>query len=141
MKAGQYYAHPRNLFWKIMAELLKFDASGSYEKRLDILRSNNIALWDVMKTCIRNSSLDADIVPASIIINDFHSFFTNHPNIKYMFFNGTAAQTAFAKRANKTVCKITENIQQQHLPSTSPANASMSYEVKLRAWQKITLLE
>ncbi len=137
LQAEQYYAHPRNLFWKIMAELLGFDVDAAYDNKLHILRSHNIALWDVMKSCTRNSSLDSDIVKSSIIINDFHDFFDRHPHVKAIFFNGAASAQTFAKKADASLLKKTKPMHQRRLPSTSPANASINYENKLAAWQTI----
>src|SRR5690606_33770370 len=67
---SEYYAHPRNVFWSIMAALAGFDASAPYESRCQALRETRIAVWDVLAACIRESSLDADIVSASISPND-----------------------------------------------------------------------
>ena len=61
LDAGQYYAHKRNLFWPIMAELLQFDVSASYEEKTAALRAAGIALWDVLQSCKREGSLDANI--------------------------------------------------------------------------------
>ena len=58
LRAKQYYAHPQNAFWRIVAALLEFDAAAPYELRVEALRKSRIALWDVMKSCTRESSLD-----------------------------------------------------------------------------------
>jgi hypoxanthine-DNA glycosylase len=50
LKAGEYYAHPRNLFWRIMGELLGFDPSLPYKERIQALKSARIALWDVLRS-------------------------------------------------------------------------------------------
>ena len=71
LAAGQYYAHPRNHFWPIIAELFGVSADISYETRLFILKSQRIALWDVLASCSRKSSLDARIEKSSDMINDF----------------------------------------------------------------------
>lgn len=61
LQAGQYYAHPRNLFLRIAGDLLAFDAAGPYDERLDALKRAGIGLWDVLDTCARDGSLDARI--------------------------------------------------------------------------------
>ena len=72
---GKYYAHPRNAFWRIIQSIFELDPSLSYAERCSQLLNHRIALWDVLKTCTRSSSLDSDIVDSSIIANDFESFF------------------------------------------------------------------
>jgi hypoxanthine-DNA glycosylase len=139
LRAGQYYAHHRNAFWPIMGELVGAAPALPYETRTRILRSAGIALWDVLASCTRHSSMDADIEVDSICPNDFASFFLTHPNITHVFFNGTMAEKFFHQHVQLLLDPPLENrlLHYQRLPSTSPANASMRYEQKLRAWQAI----
>ena len=135
LRAGQYYAHPRNAFWPIMGELVGATPELAYAKRIQKLKSAGIALWDVLASCTRHSSMDADIEADSICANDFASFFLKHTNITHVFFNGCMAEQSF----HKHVLPVLENraLHYQRLPSTSPANASMRYEQKLKAWKVI----
>ena len=135
LRAGQYYAHPRNAFWPIMGELIGAAATLPYKTRTQILKSAGIALWDVLASCTRHSSMDADIEADSICANDFASFFLKHPHITQVFFNGAMAEKCF----RKYVLPSLENKSQYYhrLPSTSPANAAMRYEQKLKAWEVI----
>ncbi|MEO8333205.1 MAG: DNA-deoxyinosine glycosylase [Gallionella sp.] len=135
LRSGQYYAHPRNAFWPIMGELVGALPALPYEARTRILKSANIALWDVLASCTRHSSMDADIDADSISPNDFASFFLKHPGITHIFFNGSMAEQCFRKH----VPALLENRQlhYQRLPSTSPANAAIRYEQKLKAWRAI----
>ena len=135
LAADQYYAHPRNAFWPVMGNLLGFSPDLSYEKRLQILRSSGIALWDVLGSCIRISSLDAHIEADSLVPNDFRAFFQQHPDITQVFFNGAKAEQCFMKYVLPVL--KTNLLQYQRLPSTSPANAGISYEQKLRAWKAV----
>lgn len=136
LRLQQYYAHPRNLFWKIIGELFKFDYELPYNERVDKLIQNRITLWDVMRECEREGSLDSSIRNHSIAENDFISFFSEYANIKYIFFNGSKAEQEFKKR-------VLSNIKDKHklilekLPSTSPAMAMMNFEEKLKLWKKI----
>ncbi len=57
LMAGQYYAHARNAFWPIMAELLQFEATAPYGVRVQALKAARIALWDVLHSCVREGSL------------------------------------------------------------------------------------
>lgn len=133
LAAGQYYAHPRNSFWPIMGELFGAHPGLPYKKRLQILKSSGIALWDVLASCTRSSSLDSHIEEGSIIPNDFESFFLCHPNIKRVFFNGTKAEQCFRRYVRPSLTR--RSFPYQRLPSTSPANAGMSYGEKLNAWR------
>ena len=134
LRAGQYYAHPHNAFWPIMGDLIGAAPTLPYESRTQKLKTAGIALWDVLASCTRHSSLDSDIDAA--LPNDFEMFFLSHPHITHVFFNGTMAEKYF----HKLVQKVPEprQLQYQRLPSTSPANASMSYNQKLNAWKAVT---
>ena len=136
LRAGQYYAHPRNLFWRIMGELAGAGPASPYEQRIQALRSANIALWDVLHSCSRKGSLDSDIDNGSLIANDFAVFFRRHPKISHVFFNGVKAEECFRKFVLPYI--ETNPIEYLRLPSTSPANASIPYERKLEAWRVIT---
>ena len=135
LAAGQYYAHPRNAFWPVMGELIGFNPDLPYQERLQILKSSGIALWDVLGSCIRTSSLDAHIEADSLIPNDFQAFFRQHPHITQVFFNGTKAEQCFMKYVLPTL--KTNSLHYQRLPSSSPANAGIPYEKKLLAWQLV----
>ena len=87
MRARQYYAHPRNQFWPIVG-ILGFDPAAAYETRIASLRAAEVALWDVLKSCIRAASLDSAIVPSSVVPNDFAEFLAAHPRIGRICFNG-----------------------------------------------------
>ena len=135
LAAGQYYAHPRNAFWPVMGKIIGFSPDLPYEKRLENLRSSGIALWDVLGSCVRKSSLDAHIEADSLVPNDFQAFFGEHPNITRVFFNGAKAEQCFVKYVLPTL--HANSLHYQRLPSTSPANAGMPYEKKLSAWRAV----
>jgi len=137
LAAGQYYAHRQNQFWGIMGELIGARASVPYRDRLEILKSSRIALWDVLGSCVRRSSLDAHIEAGSEVPNDFNGFFLQHPGIKHVYFNGAKAEQCFLKHVLPTL--TTAQPGYQRLPSTSPANAGMSYQEKLLAWRSVLL--
>jgi len=138
LQAGQYYAHPRNQFWPILGELVGAEPALDYVERTRALMSAGIALWDVLKSCYRSSSLDADIDKSSIIVNDFAAFFAGHPHIRQVFFNGATAEQAFRRYVLPDI--DAEDLVLQRLPSTSPAHAGMSYQQKLQRWQSIKLI-
>jgi len=132
LRQQQYYAYPHNCFWKIMGELFSFDYKTNYEERINNLLKNRIALWDTVQCCVRPGSMDSDIKHARP--NDFEKLFKECPNITKIFFNGQTAYKLFIKHQKQMNLPELELIP---LPSTSPANASMSYENKLQAWQKV----
>lgn len=135
LAAGQYYAHPQNAFWRILCELLQCDPASAYPARIAALKSARIALWDVLKSCAREGSLDAMIERDTQIANDFRTFFRQHRKIKQVFFNGAKAEACFNRHVAGRI--NTGPIAYERLPSTSPAHASMSFARKLRAWRMI----
>jgi len=130
LAASQYYGNPRNAFWKIIFALYNSPFSTDYEQRKNILLKNRIALWDVLEACVRPGSLDSAIEDE--VPNDFNSFLKTHPNIKHIFFNGQKAAAYF-----KQYIKLENEYHLTTLPSTSPANAGKSFEIKLKEWSVI----
>ncbi|MGB1800651.1 MAG: DNA-deoxyinosine glycosylase [Gammaproteobacteria bacterium] len=132
---NQYYANPRNTFWSIMIKLLNGDEELNYQQRKKLLTNNRIALWDVLKSCYREGSLDSNIDHSTIIANDFNLFLNKQKQIKTILFNGGETEKLF----NKYVMKTLDNkeIEYFKLPSTSPAHAAMSFDEKLLKWQVI----
>jgi TDG/mug DNA glycosylase family protein len=145
LQAGRYYAHPQNAFWRIVTELLRLPAVSSYEERVRALKSARIAVWDVLKSCEREGSLDASIEDGTLIANDFRRFFRSHPGIREVFFNGAKAEACFRRHV---LSGLQEGAMQHReggvssmrftrLPSTSPAHAGMPYARKRDAWRAI----
>ncbi len=133
LRAGQYYAHPRNLFWPLMGELAGAHPGLPYEDRLQLLKTAGVALWDVLQSCTRPGSLDSAI--SNEIPNDLPGFLAGHPYIDCIGFNGRKAETSFRRHfpelyKNRRYRLIL-------LPSTSPAHAARSYEQKRESWQSL----
>ena len=97
-----------------------------------------IAVWDVLKSCIRPSSLDSAIDAASAVPNDFATFLAEHPQIRRICFNGATAEALYMKRVRPCLAADAGH-PDMRLPSTSPANASVPFSEKIRAWQAIVL--
>lgn len=131
----QYYAHPRNVFWDIMQQLYGMPREMPYARRVQALEKAGVALWDVLAACVRSSSLDSDIEPATVVPNDFVPFLTNHPRIRAIFFNGQPARRLFEQHVAPLLTPRQREIERVTLPSTSPAHARMSRAQKLRAWR------
>jgi TDG/mug DNA glycosylase family protein len=140
LRESQYYGHPRNLFWHFMNELLGIAQQAPYLERCEKLKDNGVALWDTLKTCTRSSSLDSDIDDATIVTNDFRSFLSEHSNIQMICFNGAKSENVFMKQVAPTLGESLQAIELRRLPSTSPANASVSLASKLDQWRIIESL-
>lgn len=130
LQAAQYYAHRHNAFWKIMGALFGAHPELSYPDRLALLRQHGVALWDVLDSCVRPGSLDADI--RQVQANDFAGFFQQHGAIRQVFFNGGLAEQTFRRHVSAP-----PGIGLTRLPSTSPAHASLKLAQKLQAWQVV----
>ena len=126
----EYYAHPRNAFWKIMAKLYLNGAEFSnFDEKKACILAHHLALWDNLKFCERNGSLDSNI--KNMIPNDFESLLQNHPHICRLIFNGQKSFQIFKKFHPE----LLEKYQHFVLPSTSPANAALSFDTKFMIWQ------
>jgi len=136
LEAVQYYAHPRNAFWPIMAELFDFDANAGYAQRIAQIRQRPLVLWDTLKRCHRPGSLDAAIARDSAQANDIPGLLQDYPGIGLVACNGATAATYFRRLVLPELPRAGA-IELLQLPSTSPANAGMSYAQKLDAWRRL----
>ena len=139
LSANAYYAHGRNAFWPIMGALFGFGPALPYAQRVAALLAARVAVWDVLQSCTRAGSLDAAIERDSEVANDFPGFLRRHPEITGVFFNGGAAEAAFRRHVLPLPALQGRPLPMIRLPSTSPANASFSFERKLAAWQCLLL--
>jgi TDG/mug DNA glycosylase family protein len=126
----QYYAHPRNVLWRILNAV--FAISGDYDQRCVAIARYRLAMWDVLKASVRPGSLDADIQMDSAVVNDFESFLNQHSMIELILFNGKKAEALFRQRVPPA---LVSTLKLYRLPSTSPAYAAMPYAAKLEKWQ------
>ncbi len=136
LRAQQYYGHPQNQFWKIMATLLSPNATEvlamPYAERAQWLLSQGVGLWDVYAACEREGSLDSHIQNAQP--NDLQSLLMRCPKLAVIAHNGGES----FKHAKFTQ---TLGLPVFRLPSTSPAHASWSFERKLAAWDFVLQLK
>ncbi len=129
LAAQQYYAHPRNQFWTLLGTLWQLDLRGMpYEQRLQQLRERGLAVWDVYAACRREGSLDSAIEDAEL--NDLAGLKRLAPQLQAVAHNG--GESARCMRITRTL-----GLPVHRLPSTSPANASWSFERKLAAWRAV----
>jgi hypoxanthine-DNA glycosylase len=137
LEMQQYYAHPRNAFWRIVEEIFETDSPLPYTRRVGILTAHGIALWDVLAAAERPGSLDASIVHATASANDFRQFYRRHPAIRRVFFNGRKAETMYRQLVLPGLEREFSGIRYECLPSTSPAHAGMAFATKLSKWRTI----
>ncbi len=127
LEKQEYYAHPRNHFWKIIYTLFNnMPINAIFDEKINFLELNRIGLWDVLKNCERKGSLDIHIKNQTE--NDFDTLFQKHPSINKIIFNGKESHKYFLKKFGQK-----EGITYYVMPSTSPAN-TMSFENKLKIW-------
>jgi hypoxanthine-DNA glycosylase len=134
LTAGQYYAHPRNQFWRIMGAVCDAGPDRPYRQRLQILMRAGLGLWDVLESCVRPGSLDAAIEHASATPNDLPSLLRRRAIVRVCC-NGGTAHRALQRYFGAQLAREFPALQLRALPSTSPANASWTYARKLRAWR------
>lgn len=137
LQKQQYYGHARNAFWPIMQAIFAMPVGLDYQQHKAMLIDNAVAVWDVLQSCQRPGSLDANIEPSSIQPNDFETFFAGHRQIQQVFFNGGMAEKLYKKYVLPTIKHEFAHLQYQRLPSTSPAFASLTWQQKAQAWQSI----
>ena len=127
LAARQYYAHPRNHFWPILGAIWGLDLRAlPYAQRLAQVRARGLGIWDVYAHCRREGSLDSAIEDA--VPNDLASLRRRAPQLRAVAHNGGESARAMAVTRTLGVAVL-------RLPSTSPANASWSFERKLAAWR------
>jgi hypoxanthine-DNA glycosylase len=129
LQAQQYYGHPRNQFWPILSAIWGVDLPGmAYAQRIAEVRRRGLGIWDVYASCRREGSLDSAIEDAEL--NDLGSLRRRAPGLQAVAHNG--GESARVMRITRTL-----GLPVHRLPSTSPANASWSFERKLAAWQAV----
>ena len=136
LQAQQYYGHPQNQFWPVLSALLgdiyasspiKTSLS-SYQIRSKWLLSKKLGVWDVYARCEREGSLDSNI--RQPVLNDFSTLKTLCPDLQAIAHNGGES---FKHSKHTSLLGVPV----YKLPSTSPANASWSFERKLAAWREV----
>ncbi len=133
LEENQYYAHKQNAFWPIIYKLFNEEISKNYDDRKKIILKNHIALWDTLKLCHREGSLDSKIKEEQP--NEIFDLLETYTNIHSIIFNGKTAEKFYKK-----YYKQQESISYYSLPSTSPANARKTFNEKLIEWTIINEL-
>jgi hypoxanthine-DNA glycosylase len=126
----RYYAYPRNLFWPVIHALFGATPSEIYEERLAFVIAHRIALWDVCAMAERRASLDTEIKRE--VPNTIHELLDANPGIAIVAFNGGTARRLYDRHFTRR-----PGITYLHLPSTSPAHASLTFAQKAARWQAL----
>ncbi len=125
----EYYGNPKNRFWAVMEELFAIPAAGPYQERTRCLVQEGIALWDVLGGCTREGSADSRI--RDPVPNDIAGFVSAHPSLRLVALNGRVAGNLYHRFAQ------VQGIPAVILPSTSPANAAVTFAEKVRQWDVV----
>ncbi|MFD0713144.1 DNA-deoxyinosine glycosylase [Paenibacillus sp. GCM10027626] len=139
----QYYGHPRNYFWPILYRLFDTPLEADYERRLLFARNRGIALWDVLASCERQGSLDANIKNEQP--NDILALLREYPAIRCLAFNGSKAYEAFGRLASKhgeadeQAQRVLAAVDLLKLPSTSPVPTPKMRNIddRLQHWRQL----
>ena len=123
-----YYAHSRNQFWKILSTLSNYPINNR-DQKIWLLKETKLALWDMVKSCQRENSLDSSL--EEIEVNDIAQFLEEHPSIKKVAFTGRLAEKLFKMHFDYL------EIETVYLPSPSSAYAKMSFEQKVEIYHKL----
>ena len=129
LRQGFYYGHPRNAFWRVLADVFDAPLPQTITEKIALLEGHGVALWDVLESCEREGSLDSAIREPRP--NDFEGLFRRCSEIRRVLFNGGTAKAVFLRHA----ARYLEEREWAQMPSTSPAY-TLSYERKLAQWRQ-----
>ena len=124
---GEYYGNPRNQFWRLIFGVfdVAFD-NPDYDMKKAILFANGIALCDVIAECEPEGALDSGI-HNPVYRTELPEYIAGM-GISKVFFNGNNAYQFYRRGIGE--------IERRVLPSSSPANARMQFDEKLRLWRE-----
>jgi len=126
----RYYAHPQNLFWRLVGHAIGRDLVAlDYDARLAALRAARIALWDTVASATRTGSLDAAIREADHA--PLAELVATLPELRAVAFNGRKSAAIGRPQLSGG------NLELIDLPSSSPAYASMRLADKERLWARL----
>jgi hypoxanthine-DNA glycosylase len=139
LELQESYGHSQNLFWQFMGEFFDAGRELPYPERIARLHARGIGIWDVYAQVERPGSLDASIVRTSEVANAIPDLLERNPTIRAIALNGGKAAEGFRRHIAPEIQKRgIVGVDILELPSTSPANASISRSEKRRRWQVLT---
>lgn len=123
-----FYGHPRNRFWPVLAGTFDEPVPNSVPEKKALLLNHQVALWDVIASCDIIGSSDSSI--KNVVPNDLSEIF-NVADIKKILLNGQTAYKLYRKYCEKQI-----DLPFVILPSTSPANATLTLDDLLLRWKQ-----
>ena len=96
------------------------------KEKQKLILDNNLAIYDVIKSCDIEASSDSSI--KNVEINDINSIIKNS-KIEKVIFNGKKSYEIYNKYAKDKFDNICV------LPSTSPANAKFTFDKLYKIWK------
>lgn len=131
LAAAQYYAHPRNQFWRLVGAVIGVDlVTMDYDVRLVVLRDHGIGLWDSIGSATRSGSLDTAI--RDVAANPLATLVSTLPALRCVAFNGAKSASIGARQLEGA-----GGFAVLRLPSSSPAHAALRFDDKLAQWTKL----
>jgi len=122
-----YYAHPTNQFWKILEAITSYPINNK-DQKIWLLKSSHLGLWDMIKSCQRDNSLDSSLEDESV--NDIEALLEAYPHITKLAFTGKKAEALFKMHFSHLT------IDTVYLPSPSAAYAAMRVEEKVTIYKE-----
>ena len=126
-----FYGHPQNRFWRVISAVFGEKTPQNVEEKINLLLKNNIAVWDVIKSCEISGSSDSSI--KNVVPNDI-SIILNVAKIEKIIVNGKTAEKYYNKYLKNSL-----NRDAICMPSTSPANAIWKESDLIHEWAKVIL--
>jgi hypoxanthine-DNA glycosylase len=127
---SQYYANPRNHFWRLIGAVTGADLVAlSYDERLRALLDARVGLWDTVGAATRRGSLDGAI--RGHRANDLCELVGRLPELRAVGFNGgKSASLGMSQLAGRPDLALIA------LPSSSPAY-TRPFDEKLEQWMRL----
>ena len=124
LRRGEYYAHARNQFWRLMGTVIgEALEARPYPERLEALQAAGVGLWDVVRSAARKGSLDTHIREHEP--NALEALVAELPELRAVAFNGGTAL-----RLGRGLLDGVAGVEIVALPSSSPAH-TLALECKL----------
>lgn len=127
LEVGEYFAHPRNRFWKIISCITGNPVPETYSEKRKLLLKNGIGVWNVLHKANRKGSLDTGI--QNEVPNELFLFLAEHRNVKVIGFDGLRAEALYDKHFSRR-----SDITYISLPGCSPANARFDLQALCERW-------